>query len=90
MKEKDNEIQMLIEKYKAIENIVDEHLHKVLLNSLPMVHIMHRVKTIDSVKKKLERKPDLYSSPHEIYDILGFRVICYFLKDVDLEREVQS
>ncbi len=90
MKERDNEIQILIEKYKAIEDIVEENLHKVLLNSLSLVHIMHRVKTIDSIKGKLERKPDLYSSPYEIYDILGFRVICYFSKDVDLAAKLIS
>ena len=90
MKEKDNEIQDLIENYKRIENIVEERLYQILFNNLSLGHIMHRVKTIDSVKGKLARKPDLYSSPYEIYDILGFRIICYFIDDVDLAAKLIS
>lgn len=90
MKEKDNKIQVLIEKYEDIEDIIDEQLHKILLNNLSLVHVMHRIKTIDSIKGKLVRKPDLYSTPYEIYDILGFRIICYFSNDVDLDAKLIS
>ena len=34
MKENDNEIKALIEKYKRIENIVDERLSKILSDNL--------------------------------------------------------
>ena len=90
MKENDNEIKALIEKYKRIENIVDERLSKILSDNLSLGHVMHRIKTIDSIKGKLVRKPDLYSSPYDIYDILGFRIICYFINDVDLAAKLIS
>ena len=90
MNEKNVEIQALIERYKTLEDIADELLHKTLLNDVSLIHITHRIKTIDSIRGKLERKPDLYSSPYEIYDILGFRVICYFSSDVDLTAKLIS
>ncbi len=90
MQEKDIEIQSLIDRYKNLECIVDELLRKVLVNNVSLIHITHRIKTIESIKGKLERKPELYSSPDEIYDILGFRVICYFSDDVDLTARLIS
>jgi ppGpp synthetase/RelA/SpoT-type nucleotidyltranferase len=48
----------------------------------------HRIKTWESVKGKLERKPDKYPSVNELSDILGYRVICYFSSDVDKAAEV--
>ena len=90
MQGKDIEIQALIDRYKHLESIVDELLRKVLVNNVSLIHITHRIKTIDSIKGKLERKPEQYSSPDEIYDILGFRVICYFSDDVDLTARVIS
>ena len=80
----DDEIQSLIEKYRRIETIVDEKLHQIFGNGVSLIHITHRIKTADSIKGKLERKPDLYARPSDIYDILGFRVICYFSADIDL------
>ena len=52
----------------------------ILLYDLPLVHVMHRIKTIDSIKRQLARKADYY----EICDKLGFRIIYYFLSDSDL------
>ena len=77
MQETDIEIQALIERYKHLEKFVSERIHNIFADSGLMLHVTHRIKTIDSIKGKLERKPDRYSSFYEIYDILGFRVICY-------------
>lgn len=90
MQEQDTKIETLIEKYMQLEGLVNERLHEILSDNVSLMHITHRIKTIDSVKGKLERKPDLYSSPDDIYDILGFRVICYFLNDVDLTAKLIS
>ena len=84
MHETDNEIQDLIARYKKLENIVAKQMEQIFSGKLSLLHITHRVKTIDSIKGKLERKPDLYSSIYDIYDILGFRVICYISDDIDL------
>ncbi|WP_410663567.1 GTP pyrophosphokinase family protein [Amycolatopsis sp. lyj-84] len=43
----------------------------------------YRVKTIESLEKKLERKSDKYASIEDITDILGLRIVTYFRDDVD-------
>lgn len=81
----ENEMQILIERYKRLEDVVVGKLHKILLtNNNPMIYITHRIKTVDSIKGKLTRKADHYTDIHGLRDILGVRVICYFLEDVDL------
>lgn len=88
MKETDIEIQALIERYKHLEKFVSERLHNIFADSGLMIHVTHRIKTPDSIKGKLDRKPNEYSSIYEIYDILGFRVICYMSTDVDLAAKL--
>lgn len=88
MQETDIEIQALIERYKHLEKFVSERIHNVFANSGLMIHITHRIKTIDSIKGKLERKPNIYSNIYEINDILGFRVICYISSDLDLAAKI--
>ena len=65
--------------------MVDDRLHQMLFgDDNPMIMITHRIKTVDSIKGKLERKSDYYKDIHDLRDILGFRVICHFLEDVNL------
>ena len=90
MHETDEEIQELLERYKNLENAVNERMKQIFSGKLSLIHVTHRIKTIDSIKGKLERKPDLYSSIYDIYDILGFRVICYISDDVDLAAKLIS
>lgn len=73
----------MIDEYKRLDVIVNERLHEILSGKMSLMHITHRIKTVESINGKLERKPDIYSRPQDIYDILGFRVICYFLNDVN-------
>ncbi|MCR5356651.1 MAG: hypothetical protein K6E63_04525 [Lachnospiraceae bacterium] len=83
--ETDEEIQALIDRYTALESIVDERMHRILIkDGNPLMLITHRIKTMDSIKEKLKRKQDHYSSVYEMRDILGFRVICYLSGDVDM------
>ncbi len=80
----ESEVQILIEKYKRLEKIVDDRLHKILMTKdNPLLLITHRIKTVDSIKGKLARKSDHYTDIHGLRDILGVRVICYFLEDID-------
>ena len=81
----DNEILALIEKYKRLEIIVEEKMNQTLApESDSLMFVTHRVKTMDSIKGKLKRKQDRYTDIHDMRDILGFRVICYFSSDVDV------
>ena len=88
MHETDSEIQDLLERYRNLESIVNERMNQIFSDKLSLIHVTHRIKTPDSIKGKLERKPDLYSSIYDIYDILGFRVICYISDDVDLAAKL--
>lgn len=78
-------LRELIGKYEALAPIVEERLQSVLRdkNSPMMYQITHRIKTVESIKGKLERKPDKYPAVSELRDILGFRVICFFQEDID-------
>ncbi len=88
MHEDNNEIQALIAKFKDLERVAAERMNQIFSDKVSLIHITHRVKTIESVKGKLERKPYLYSSIYDIYDILGFRVICYLSDDIDLAAKL--
>ena len=86
MQHTEQEIRDLIELYQELEPIVLERLENVLSNSNQedrLYHITHRIKTVDSIRGKLERKPDTYPDLYSIRDILGFRIICYFSDEVD-------
>lgn len=45
--------------------------------------LSHRLKAVDSLKGKLEKKGDKYESALDLTDLLEIRVICYFSDDVD-------
>ena len=82
--ESDIEIREIIKKYEALEGIVNEQMHRILnQEEFPQLLITHRVKTLESIKEKMVRKADHYSSVTELKDILGFRAICFFSGDVD-------
>ena len=83
---RDREIEELIEKYRALEPVMEERLNDTLreLGGSVIYGITHRIKTVKSIKGKLDRKPDRYHSADELRDILGFRVICYFEEGIDM------
>lgn len=43
----------------------------------------YRVKTLESLERKLGRKSDKYASIEDVTDILGLRIVTYFRDDVD-------
>ena len=70
--------------YLTLQDIVKAELEKMLETN--QVHVFppsFRIKTRDSLKGKLLRKPEKYSHLTDLTDILGFRIICYFPDQVD-------
>lgn len=80
----DRDIQALIDRYRRLETIVNERMHNILeAGGNPRAYITHRIKTLESIQGKIERKRNVYADVSDMRDILGFRVICFFLGDVD-------
>lgn len=88
-----NEKQLIIEEYdkkvhlyhkleKKVKDLLDDVLGKVKIHS-----ITERIKTKDSLIKKIETK-DKYKTLNDITDILGLRIITYFSDDVDEVAEI--
>lgn len=64
--------------------MLTELVSEILQQQHIAVHaVTFRVKTEESAKQKLERKPDRYDSASALTDLLGLRVICYFSDQVD-------
>ncbi|WP_051656722.1 GTP pyrophosphokinase [Butyrivibrio sp. AE3004] len=71
-------------KYREIEKIAVDLLRKELKKSkINVMQLPHRIKTWESVEGKMSEKQNKYSRIEELTDILGIRVICYFLSQVD-------
>lgn len=83
--------RMIMEEFHAqradfieLGNIVRDMLSEIVKElNIEIMGIEHRVKTEDSLKGKLERKGDRYTSLFDLTDILGARIICFFADDVD-------
>lgn len=64
-----------------IERLVEDLLDR---NSIEVVQLSARTKTVDSFKGKLRRKGTKYENPlDEVTDFAGIRVITYYTEDVD-------
>ncbi|AZB42762.1 GTP pyrophosphokinase family protein [Bacillus sp. FJAT-42376] len=53
----------------------------------PIEHVKARIKSPDSIFKKLKRKglePDLKNAEEHLQDIAGIRIVCSFVKDIYL------
>ena len=73
-----------IDSLKKIESIIDQKLSPALSEAgIHTMQIAHRVKTVESVAGKIERKPEKYQSIMNITDLVGFRIICYFTDQID-------
>jgi len=81
----------IIKEYEAIcplyeefilstKNLIEGLIAEYKLKCLP---IQRRLKDIDSLRKKIERKRHKYKSIHDITDICGIRIITYFSDEVD-------
>ena len=79
----------LVEKYREVEKIAEKRLSDELDRSgVKLMQMPHRIKTWESIEEKFTRKSDKYVNVGELTDLLGFRIICYFSKQVDEAAEV--
>lgn len=66
-----------------VEVLNDDYRRKY--QDYPIHHIQYRIKTKESMERKLERSgcsPDIESARDQLTDIAGIRVICYFVRDI--------
>ncbi|MDD8049183.1 MAG: GTP pyrophosphokinase family protein [Thomasclavelia sp.] len=90
-KELFKEYQTMIQQYQAgikevrtkLEILDDEF--NIRYNHNPIHHMEYRLKSPDSIKKKLDAKNLSFSTENisnNLYDIAGIRVICNYVKDI--------
>lgn len=87
----DKEIKVLMNKYEYALEMLNMQLGILLKEYTtnheynPVEHIKTRIKSIESISKKLEKKgyeitPD--NIKNHVHDIVGIRIVCSFLSDV--------
>ena len=87
----DAHCESILEEYKSnlprfreVEAQVRETIKKTLSKAgLLVAAVESRVKTVDSLAGKLELKGSKYGSLSDITDILGLRIITFYIDDVD-------
>ena len=86
-----NDIDELLLKYDFAKDVLETELNILLKeyvfrnNYNPVEHIKSRIKSDESIKKKLEKKGYEFNKENiinNIHDIIGFRIVCSFLSDV--------
>lgn len=78
------EYQDNLPRFREVEQEVKEKLRKTLTEAgLLVAAIESRVKSYDSLAGKLELKGHKYNSLADLTDILGLRVITFYIDDVD-------
>ena len=79
-----DEYQENLPRFREVEQEAKEKLKKTLSDAgLIVASIESRVKAYDSLAGKLELKGQKYKSLSDITDILGLRVITFYIDDVD-------
>lgn len=68
-----------------VEKLIDDLLS---LNGIKPHMIISRLKTKDSLSKKIDLKVDKYSNLEEITDIVGIRIITYLESEINLISEI--
>ena len=80
LKEYKENLPSFQEQQKVVMNVLTEACKNA---GIIISNIESRIKAYDSLEKKLGLKGDKYHSLHDITDILGFRIITYYVDDVD-------
>ena len=91
MKAPDEWVDLYRSKFGIYENFTNklEDLIKDLLHAIDIVQINYRPKTIESFADKINREGKDYLDPiQEITDLVGIRIICYYLEDVNVVSEI--
>lgn len=79
-----------MKKIRTKLDILDEEF-RVLHDHNPIHHIEYRLKSPSSIKNKLERYElplTLQAVRDNLYDVAGVRVICHYVKDIYLLRDL--
>ena len=86
-----NEWDQMLLKYRFAMTLLNAELeillkeHEFRTGNNPVEHIKNRLKSENSIIKKLEDKgyePTVENVEKYIHDIVGFRIVCQFLSDV--------
>ncbi|MBP3296082.1 MAG: hypothetical protein J6M27_05830 [Lachnospiraceae bacterium] len=78
------EYNALHSQYEQLETIATEVIEQTVGNERNgVMQISHRLKTRESVRGKLHKKPEKYSTLENMTDLLGYRIVCYFADQVD-------
>jgi len=96
----EQELECLLEQYSFGQKMLETELD-ILIKEFtrikkynPVEHIKTRIKSIESIEKKLQRKSldfTVKAIEENIHDIVGFRIVCSFIPDVyDIVKMIQS
>lgn len=78
------EFQNRQNRYIQLDGIISERLSDMIERKHYFVmEVAHRVKTVDSLRGKLNAKQGKYKDILDITDLCGVRIICYFSDEVD-------
>ncbi len=94
------EWEKMLLKYKFAKTMLEAELeilikeHEYRTGNIPVEHIKSRLKSEESILKKLEKKgyeKTIENVETYIHDIVGFRIVCSFLSDVyDIVNIIKS
>ena len=74
----------IADKYREVEDIAKKQLLSELGSSnISVMQLQSRIKSWESVEEKLIKKPERYEKVEDLTDLLGIRVICFFLSQID-------
>lgn len=75
--------------YLDLKSKLEILIHSLIKsNSINIHQLNFRLKEVDSLEKKIERKGGKYSGLMDITDVLGCRIVTYFDDDVDKIAEI--